>query len=229
MKNGKQLYMGNSVTSAIEGKGTTVLKMTSGKEFTLNNMLYVQDICKNLISGPLLSKNGFRLVFESNKFVLTKSGMYVGKGYLSDWLCKMNVMTVVPHVVMNENNTSSAYIVESSYIWHDRLWHVNYDSLKKLVNLNYLPKFEFDPNHKCEVCVEAKMTKKYFQNILRNSEPLNLIHNDICDFKFIQTRADKKYFITFIDDSTKYCHMYLLRSKDEVLDAFKVYKNEVEN
>ena len=84
VKNGKQLYMGNSVTSAIEGKGTTVLKMTSGKEFTLNNMLYVQDICKNLISGPLLSKNGFRLVFESNKFVLTKSGMYVGKGYLSD-------------------------------------------------------------------------------------------------------------------------------------------------
>ena len=60
------------------------------------------------------------------------------------------------------------------------------------------------------------MTRKYFQNILRNSEPLNLIHNDICDFKFIQTRADKKYFITFIDDSTRYCHVYLLRSKTKL-------------
>ena len=192
-------------------------------------MLHVPDIRKNLVSGPLLSKNGFRLVFESDKFVLTKSGMYVGKGYLSDGLFKLNVMTIVPQVTMNENSTSSAYIVESSYIWHGRLGHVNYGSLKKLINMNCLPKFELDPNHKCEACVEAKMTKKSFQNILRNSEPLDLIHTDIYNFKFIQTRAGKKYFITFIDDSTRYCHVYLLRSKDETLDAFKVYKNKVEN
>ena len=192
-------------------------------------MLHVPNIRKNLVSGPLLSKNGFRLVFESDKFVLTKSGMYVGKGYLSDGLFKLNVMTVVPPEVMNKNNTSSAYIVESSYIWHGRLRHVNYGSLKKLINMNCLPKFELDLNHKCEVCVEAKMTKKSFQNIFRNSEILNLIHTDICDFKSIQTRAGKKYFITLIDDNTRYCHVYLLRSKDEALDAFKVYKNEVKN
>ena len=45
----------------------------------------------------------------------------------------------------------------------------------------------------------------------------------------MQTRGDKKYFITFIDDCTHFCYVYLLRSKDEALDAFKIYKNEVEN
>ena len=40
----------------------------------------------------------------------------MGKGYVSEGLFKMNVMTIVPHVSMNEENTSSAYIVESSYI-----------------------------------------------------------------------------------------------------------------
>ena len=45
----------------------------------------------------------------------------------------------------------------------------------------------------------------------------------------MQTRGDKKYFITFIDDCTHFCYVYLLRSKDEALDAFKLYKNEVEN
>ena len=79
-------------------------------------MLYVLDIRKNLVSRSLLSKNGFRLVFESDKVVLTKSGMYVDKGYLSDGLFKMNIMTVVPPVAMNKNNISSASIVESSYI-----------------------------------------------------------------------------------------------------------------
>ena len=39
----------------------------------------------------------------------------------------------------------------------------------------------------------------------------------------------KKYFITFIDDCTRYCYVYLLNSKDEAIKAFKQYKNEVEN
>ncbi|KAL5563884.1 hypothetical protein UlMin_033631 [Ulmus minor] len=80
--NGEKLYMGNSATSEIEGQGKVVLKMTSGKELTLNNVLYVLEIRKKLVSGLLLSKHGFHMVFESDKVVLTKSGMYVGKGYV---------------------------------------------------------------------------------------------------------------------------------------------------
>ncbi|XP_028100743.1 ankyrin repeat-containing protein ITN1-like [Camellia sinensis] len=57
--------------------------MISGKELTLNNVLYVSDIHKNLVSRLLLNKYGFRMVFEFDKVVLTKSGVYVGKGYLS--------------------------------------------------------------------------------------------------------------------------------------------------
>ena len=33
----------------------------------------------------------------------------------------------------------------------------------------------------------------------------------------------------FIDDHSKFCHTYLLKFKDEVLDWFKVYKAEAEN
>ena len=47
--------------------------------------------------------------------------------------------------------------------------------------------------------------------------------------KFVQTRGGNKYFITFVDDSTKYCYVYLLRSKDEAIEKFVLYKNEVEN
>ena len=44
--------------------------------------------------------------------------------------------------------------------------------------------------------------------------------------KFVQTRGGNKYFITFVDDITKYCYAYLLRSKDEALEKFIFYKNE---
>jgi len=72
--------MRNSAASKVEGKGKVILKWTSRKELTLNDVLHVPDIRKNLISGSILSKKGFRMVFELDKFVLTKGGMYVGKG-----------------------------------------------------------------------------------------------------------------------------------------------------
>ena len=87
--------MGNSTTSKIEGIGKLILKMTLGKELTLNDVLHVPDILKNLVSNSLLSKNGFKMVFESNNFILTKNEVYVGKGYLTNGLFKINVMTIL--------------------------------------------------------------------------------------------------------------------------------------
>ena len=117
----------------------------------------------------------------------------------------------------------------SLLIWHGRLGHINYNTLRILINLNHIPTFQIDPNHKCETCVEAKLIGSYFQSVERHIEPLDLIHTDICNLKFVQTRDDNKYFITFVDDSIKYCYVYLLKSKDEVIKKFILYKNEVEN
>ena len=82
--------MENSAVSKVEGKGKLILKWTSGKELSLNDVLHVSDIRKNLISGSILSKKGFRMVFESDKFILTKGGMYVERVILlMDFLKQM--------------------------------------------------------------------------------------------------------------------------------------------
>ena len=64
------------------------------KRFTLNDVLHVSDIYKNLISGSILSKNGFRIIFKSDKFILTKGRVYAGKSYLVDGLFKANIVIV---------------------------------------------------------------------------------------------------------------------------------------
>ena len=149
---------------------------------------------------------------------------------MSNGLVKMNVMTVVPPIKnINKKNTSFAYMLESLNVWHGRLGHVNYDKLRRLINMECLPKFQIYSNHKCEICVESKLTRTSFQSIERSSEPLELINSYICDLKFIQTRGGKKYFLILIDDCTRYCYVYLLRSKDEALEMFQHFKNEVEN
>ena len=147
--NGEQLFIGNSSSSKVEGQGKVVMKMMSDKKLTLNDVLHVLEIRKNIVSRSLLSKKGFKLEFVSDNFILTKKGMYVGKGYMSNGLFKMNVMTVVPPIKnINNKNTSSAYMLESSNVWHGRQGHVNHDTLRRLINMECLPKFNIDPNHK---------------------------------------------------------------------------------
>ncbi|GJS36290.1 hypothetical protein Tco_0534672, partial [Tanacetum coccineum] len=73
VNNGEKLYTGNSATADIKGEGDVILKMTYEKELKLTNVFYVSKIRKNLVSGWLLNKFGFHLVFESDKFVLSKN------------------------------------------------------------------------------------------------------------------------------------------------------------
>ncbi|RVW65281.1 Retrovirus-related Pol polyprotein from transposon TNT 1-94 [Vitis vinifera] len=116
--NGRNLIMRNFATSRVVEIGKVVLKMTSEKELVLTDVLHVPDIRKNLVSGSMLSKNGFKLVFESDKFVLMKNGMYVGKEYMTNVPFKMNVMTV--KLDFNNNKAStSVYLIESFTLWHD--------------------------------------------------------------------------------------------------------------
>jgi hypothetical protein len=51
----------------------------------------------------------------------------------------------------------------------------------------------------------------------RNLAPLDLIHSDLCEMNGILSKGGKQYFITFIDDSTIFCYVYLLKLKYEAL------------
>jgi hypothetical protein len=46
----------------------------------------------------------------------------------------------------------------------------------------------------------------------------------------VLTKGGKRYFMTLIDnDASRYCYVYLPKTKDEALDYFKIFKNEAEN
>ena len=222
VSNGRTVIMANGAETRVLGVGQVNLKLTSGKVLTLHGVQHVPNIRRNLISGSLLVQQGFRLVFESNKVVISHGVLFIGKGYLSEGLFKLNVI----HSSFNENHLIMN--IESSSIWHGRLGHVNYNSIKKLMNLNLIPKDNLKNNQKCSVCVEAKLPRQPFKSINRDSDLLELIHSDVCDSGRI-SRGGNKYFVTFIDDQSKYCYLYLIKTKDEVLNKFKIYKTEVEN
>jgi hypothetical protein len=78
--------MRNGSHARVLGVGTVILKFTLGKMVLLKNVQHVPSIKKNLVSGSLLCRDGYKLVFESNKCILSKYGTFVGKGYDSGGL-----------------------------------------------------------------------------------------------------------------------------------------------
>jgi hypothetical protein len=54
----------------------------------------------------------------------------------------------------------------------------------------------------------------------RDLAPLVLIHSNLCEMNEVLIKGGKKYFMTMIDDSTSFCYIYLLKSKDEALHYF---------
>ena len=89
------VLMGNGSHATVHGVGTVDLKFTSGKIVQLKNVHHVPSINKNLVSGSLLCRDGFRLVFESNKFVVSKCGQFVGKGYVCGGLFRLSLSDFV--------------------------------------------------------------------------------------------------------------------------------------
>jgi hypothetical protein len=55
--------MGNGSHASVRGVGTVDLKFTSGKIVKLRNMQHVPSMKKNLVSGSLLCRDGFKVVF----------------------------------------------------------------------------------------------------------------------------------------------------------------------
>ena len=87
----KKIMLGDSHTIEVVGIGEVLLKFTSGREVTLKDVFHVPNIRKNLVSGFLLNKAGFKQVFEADQYVLSKKGMFVGNGYSCDGMFKLNI------------------------------------------------------------------------------------------------------------------------------------------
>ena len=55
------------------------------------------------------------------------------------------------------------------------------------------------------------------------------IHTDLCGTISTSARGGYEYFVTFINNYSRYGYIYLMHHKSEAFDKFKEYKAEVEN
>ena len=82
----------------------------------------------------------------------------------------------------------------------------------------------------CEPCAEGRQHRQKFPNgeTKRSDAALGLVHSDVCGPMSTQSLSGAQYFLTFIDDRTRYTWVYFLKRKGEVFDKFIEWKAMVE-
>ena len=139
-------------------------------------------------------------------------------------------------VNINRNENMSRYenkikkgSIEESKLWHKRLGHLNRYSMKQLNNLAEEYYVSTVSNEPCEICLRGTHSKLPFHsNPKRVNELLELVHTDLCGPMEVISIGGNRYFLTFIDDHSRYTTVYILKSKDEVKYYLETYKNMAE-
>ena len=98
--------------------------------------------------------------------------------------------------------------------------------MTRLVKNEILPNLDFTDLDICVDCIKGKHTNKKVAT--RSTQLLEIIHTDICGPFDVSSFNGEKYFITFIDDFSRYGYVYLLHEKSQSVNTLEVFINEVE-
>ena len=83
----------------------------------------------------------------------------------------------------------------------------------------------------CPGCAFGKAKRLPFpkKSNRKTSRPLELVHSDVCGPFHIDSVGGSKYFVTFVDDYSRYVTVYMLKSKGEAFDKFVDFVISAEN
>ncbi|MCO5593849.1 hypothetical protein L7F22_047867 [Adiantum nelumboides] len=124
--------------------------------------------------------------------------------------------------------------MQNAELWHARFGHIGYGSLITLQRHNMvhdLSLLEMPPRHVCEGYVLGKMHRFAFSQdgSVRATRKLQLVHSDVCGPMRTPSVGNNLYFVTFIDDFSRFCWVYTLIAKSDVFAIFQHYVSMVEN
>nr|GFA14804.1 hypothetical protein [Tanacetum cinerariifolium] len=107
-----------------------------------------------------------------------------------------------------------------SWLWHQRLSHLNFDTINDLARNDLvagLPKFKYHKEHLCPSCEQEKSKRASHQPkpVPNSRQRLHLLYMDLCGPMRIASINGKRYVLVIVDDYSRYTWVHFLRSKDE--------------
>nr|GEZ96100.1 retrovirus-related Pol polyprotein from transposon TNT 1-94 [Tanacetum cinerariifolium] len=107
-----------------------------------------------------------------------------------------------------------------SSLWHQRLSHLNFDTINDLARNDLvagLPKFKYHKEHLCPSCDQGKGKRASHppKPVPNSRQRLHLLYMDLYGPMRIASINGKRYILVIVDDYSRCTWVHFLRSKDE--------------
>ena len=196
----------------------------------LFEILYVPKLSYNLLSVSKATRSGKSFIFtESRCHLLDEKRNVVATGSKVGNMYYLNCID-------EQESTHAASICSSGDtnegIWHRRFSHLGMKNLQKLATdqlVNWLGYNVTKDIKFCEPCVDGKHHRSSFPNSggRRATKLLEIVHSDVCGRLEAKSHSGAEYFVTFIDDKSRYVWIYILKNKSELLKKGLEWKSMV--
>ncbi|XP_019188855.1 PREDICTED: uncharacterized protein LOC109183091 [Ipomoea nil] len=208
-----EVTFGDGVKGKITGIGT--LNVTGLPK--LQQVLLVEGLHANLISISQLCDQEWKVCFTKDSCNVTDyKKNCVMEGKRSSDNC---------YILTNDSYCYRSSIKESK-LWHQKLGHLNYRSLEKLIKIEGvrgLPSIKVEKAGVCSACQAGKQTRAAHtsQNMINTTHCLELIHMDLIGPTRTESIGGKRYILVCVDDFSRFSWVSFLREKSETFEAFK--------
>nr|GEW33732.1 retrovirus-related Pol polyprotein from transposon TNT 1-94 [Tanacetum cinerariifolium] len=212
---------GNDHVAAILGFGDLQwgnILITRWGNIVIARVYFVEGLGHNLFSVGQFCDSDLEVAFRRNAcFVRNLEGVDLLKGDRSTNLYTINLheMASASPICLMARASST-----KSWLWHQRLSHLNFDTINDLAKNDFvagLLKFKYHKEHLCPSCEKGKSKRasrppKPVPNLRQR---LHLLHMDLCGPMRITSINGKRYILVIVDVYSRYTWVHFLRSKDE--------------
>ncbi|GJW10457.1 retrovirus-related pol polyprotein from transposon TNT 1-94 [Tanacetum coccineum] len=122
------VLLGDNRECKIRGIGKVRVQLRDGLSFMLNNVRYIPELKRNLISLGTLEKEGYTVKLQSGKVTVINGSKIALSGIRRD----NYVYSLDGHAVAGEINASVEEKDSLAQVWHKRLGHINEAGLQVL-------------------------------------------------------------------------------------------------
>jgi hypothetical protein len=203
--------------------GHATIHTPSNHDIHLRNILHVPEAQKNLISvHRLATDNNAFLEFHPNYFLVKDRDT---KKVILEGECRHGLY---PFPAPSNKKAYIATKVPFSR-WHSRLGHPSSAIVTQVISRNKLPLLgEASCSLVCDACQQAKSHQlPYTRSDSKSSSPLELIFSDVWG-PAIESVGRYRYYVSFIDDFSKFTWIYLIKHKSDVFHKFQDFQAMVE-
>lgn len=233
----RKLQLASDAMTHVSAAGTasiTVANGSSNRSVQLHDTLFVPSLRTNLLSVARIADHENATIFVKDRAVvrtMTDEVRRLMTGEGVKVLAKRSNNLYYVEESADCSNLAKVGSAASVSLWHQRCGHLNVNDLLEVTQRGYVTGITLREREStpCDVCLRSKMTALPFpKKSEKSTSILEIVHSDVWGPARTESWGRARYFVTFIDDSSRWCEVRFLRKKSDVFQSFKEFKAQAE-